>query len=155
MDALVSLSIAANVAAIIPLADTAFKTGTQVFDLYCRYRDASLSISQLVDEIKAATSNIAQARIFIQEFAASAFAIDNGHTLPQIQQLLCLIDQEFKLLRKLMQDTRPSPSRTSSWLDRFQQAQYPHEQCSRNHRTVSALLSPPKEDVQLIEIKEE
>lgn len=55
----------------------------------------------------------------MQEFEASAFAIDNGHTVPQIQQLLCLIDQEFKLLRKLMQDTRPASS--GSWLGLFQQ----------------------------------
>lgn len=55
----------------------------------------------------------------MQEFEASAFAIDNEHTLPQIQQLLCLIDQEFKLLKKLMQDTRSAPS--GSWLDLFQQ----------------------------------
>lgn len=120
MAALVSLSTAANVAAMISLADMAFKTGTQVFELYCRYRDASLSISQLVDEIRASTSNIAQARIFIQEFEASAFAIDNGHTLPQIQQLLCLMDQEFKLLRKFMQDMVPPLS--GSWLDVFRQA---------------------------------
>lgn len=119
MAALVSLSTAANVAAMISLADMAFKTGTQVFDLYRRYRDASSSMSQIVDEIRAATSNTAQVRIFMQEFEASAFAIDNGHILPQIQQLLCLIDQEFKLLKKLMEDTRPCPS--GSWLDLFQQ----------------------------------
>lgn len=116
---LVALSTAANVAAMISLADTAFKTGTQVFDLYCRYRNASSSISQLVDEIKAVTSNTAQVRIFMQEFDASAFAIDNRHTMSHIQQLLCLIDQEFKLLKKLMEDTRPTSS--GSWLDRFNQ----------------------------------
>lgn len=119
MAALVSLSTAANVAAMISLADMAFRTGTQVFDLYCRYKDASSTMAQLVDEIQAATSNTAQVRIFMQEFEASAFAIDNGHTIPQIQQLLCLIDQEFKLLRKLMQDTRPASS--GSWLGLFQQ----------------------------------
>lgn len=119
MAALVSLSTAANVAAMISLADMAFKSGTQVYDLYCRYRDASVSMAQLVDEIQAATSNTAQVRIFMQEFEASAFAIDNGHTLPQIQQLLCLIDQEFKLLRKFMQDASPSPP--GSWLGLFQQ----------------------------------
>lgn len=119
MAALVSLSTAANMAAMISLADMAFKAGTQVFDLYCRYRDASSSMAQLVDEIQAATSNTAQVRIFMQEFEASAFAIDHGHTLPQIQQLLCLIDQEFKLLRKFMQDTRQASS--GSWLGIFQQ----------------------------------
>lgn len=114
-----ALSTAANVAAMISLADMALKTGTQVLDLYCRYRDATSSMAQLVDEIQAATSNTAQVRIFMQEFDASAFAIDNGHTVPQIQQLLCLIDQEFKLLRKLIQDTRPSSS--GGWLGLFQQ----------------------------------
>lgn len=135
MAALASLSTAANVAAMISLADTAFKTGTQVFELYCRYRDASSSMAQLVDEIQAATSNTAQVRIFMQEFEASAFAIDNGHTLPQIQQLLCLIDQEFKLLKKLMQDTRPSSS--GGWLGLFQQVTG-HMRWSLDDRKVAA-----------------
>lgn len=114
-----AFSTAANVAAMISLADMAYKSGNQVFDLYCRYRDASSSMSQLVDEIQAATSNADQVKIFIQEFDASAFATDNGHTLPQIEPLLCLIDQEFKLLKKLMRDTRPSSS--GRWLGLFQQ----------------------------------
>lgn len=35
-------------------------------------------MSQLVDEIQAATTNTAQVRIFMQEFETSAFAIDSG-----------------------------------------------------------------------------
>lgn len=110
MTALVSLSTAANVAAMISLADMAFKTGTQVCDLCFRYQDAPRSISQLVGEIKASTSNIAHARIFLQEFGASAFAVDNGHMLPQIEKILCLLDQEFKHLRKLVPDMMSSSS---------------------------------------------
>lgn len=117
-DALASLSTAANVAAMISLADTVLKTGTQVYALYCRYKDASLSVSKLVDEIQAATSNIAHVRIFMQEFEELACTVNNGQTIPEIQQIICLIDKEFKLLRKLMLDTRTSSS--GGWLNLFQ-----------------------------------
>lgn len=135
MAALVSLSTAANVAAMISLADTAFKAGTQVFDQYCRYRYASVSMSQLVDEIQASTSNIAQARMFIWGFEASTFATDTRDTLPQIQQLLYLMDQEFKLLSKFMQDIIPSSS--GSWLDAFRQAAS-HMRLSLDNHKVAA-----------------
>lgn len=136
-----ALSTAANVAAMISLADMAFKSGTQVFDLYCRYRDASASMSQLVDEIQAATSNTTQVRIFVQEFEASTFAIDNGHTLPQIQQLLCLIDQEFKLLRKLMHDTP-----VSNWqlAPSVPASHKPHKMVPGRPQSRGLLYAPPQ-----------
>lgn len=113
MAELVSPSTAANVAAAISLADVAFKTGTQVFGLYYRYRDASSSISQLVDETKAATTNAAQVRMLMSGFEASAFAIDRKHTISQVQQLLCRIDQWLKLSKKLMEANH---STSCSWI---------------------------------------
>jgi hypothetical protein len=62
MAGLASLSTASNVAAMISLADLTFKSGTQVLDLYFRYKGASSSMSRLVDEIKAATNNTTQVR---------------------------------------------------------------------------------------------
>lgn len=118
--ALGTLSTVANVFAIVDMAGTMLQAGTQLFDLYGRYRNLSTSVPRLLDEIKIATSSIAYARIFLQNFEVSALVVDHEQSLPQIERLLAVFDQEFRLLKELSPQ-HVQLSAHAGWLTRFRQ----------------------------------
>lgn len=122
MAALGTLSTVANVFAVANMAGTTLQAGTQLFDLYVRYRNLSATVPRLLDEIKIVTSTIAHARIFLQSFEASAMLVagDHEHSLPQIERLLAVIDQEFRLLKELSPRDVQLPAH-AGWLTRFRQ----------------------------------
>lgn len=92
------LSLAANISAMVGLADVVLRSGKRLYDLYERCRAAPASRALLLAEISATTSIVAQARVFLGEYQTSAFAHENRQSLPQINTVINLIHQEFELL---------------------------------------------------------
>lgn len=111
------LSVAANAFAIVGLADVIFRSGKQLYDIYSRTRNAPTCVAQLLEEIRASTSVIAHVRIFVEEFKTSPFAVDDGHSLPQIKTILTLIGHEFEILAQLIMHAQGSAS--DGWLGQF------------------------------------
>jgi hypothetical protein len=99
MSALTGLSVAANVFQVVGFADTVFRAGKNLYDVFERAQSASNSIKTLLQELRALLSIIASVRVFISEYAASPFAQDDGHILPNIRTVLTLIEQDFRHLR--------------------------------------------------------
>jgi hypothetical protein len=113
MSALDNLSIASNVLQVIGFADTVFRAGKDLYELFDRSRNASRNIALLLLDLQAPLSVVAHVRVFISEYASSPFALDDGHTVPNIQTILSLIEQDFRHLRGLV--TQSISSRQEGW----------------------------------------
>jgi hypothetical protein len=109
-----TFSTVANAFATIGLADTVFRNGKHLYELYERCQGASKVIPQLLNELKAVTSIIAHTTIFLHGFESSPFALEDGQTLPQIQSILTLCGQEFEFLRGAI--TANQNCRGDGWL---------------------------------------
>jgi len=105
MSALENLSIASNVLQVVGFADTVFRTGKNLYELFSKARFASRNIALMILELQALLSVVAHVRVFIAEHASSPFAQDDGHTLPDVRTILTLIEQDFWHLRGLVVQT--------------------------------------------------
>lgn len=113
-----NISVAANILQLVTFADTVFRTGKSLYDLLDNARLASRSSTLLLHQLQALLSVVAYVRIFITEHASSPYALDDGHTLPNIQTLLLLIEQDFRHLRCL--STEASGSMNAGWFSVLQ-----------------------------------
>lgn len=105
MSTLNNLSVTANVLQIVDFSGTVFRVGKSLYDLLDKVRSASRNIVLLLLELQVLLSVVAQVRIFITEHASSPFSQVDGHTLPNIQTILTLIEQDFRHLRGLLIQT--------------------------------------------------
>ncbi|KAJ4365146.1 hypothetical protein N0V83_008764 [Neocucurbitaria cava] len=118
MSALDTLSVTANVFQVIGFADTVFHAGKALYELFDKARSAARNITLLLLELQALLSVVAYVHVVIQEHAASPFAQDDGHTLPNVHTILTLIQQDFLHLRGLLEQA--VYSRRESWLSIIQ-----------------------------------
>ncbi|PSN65835.1 hypothetical protein BS50DRAFT_621632 [Corynespora cassiicola Philippines] len=117
MSALDYLSVAANALQVINFADTVFRIGRNLYELFDKAQSASRNIALLLLELQALLSVVACVRVYIEEHASSPFAQVDGLALPNIRTLLTLIEQEFRHLRALfLQTTSPGQRCWSSYL---------------------------------------
>jgi hypothetical protein len=114
MSALDRLSVASNVFQVVGFADTVFQAGKALYELFDKARSASRNIALLLLELQALLSVVAFVRVVIAEHAASPFAQDDGHTLPNVHTILTLIEHDFQHLRELLDHTVRSGR--DSWL---------------------------------------
>ena len=118
MSALDNLSIAANVLQVTGFADTVFRAGKGLYELFDKARSASRNITLLLFELQALLSVVASVHIFAREYASSPFAHDDSHTLTNVYTILTLIDQDFRHVSELLMRTVGSGPR--SWLSLLQ-----------------------------------
>jgi hypothetical protein len=118
MSALETLSVASNVFQIIGFADTVFRAGKSLYELFDKARSASRNIAWLLIELQALLRVVAHVRVVIAEHASSPFAQDDGHTLPNVEIVLTLIEQDFRHLTGLLGQTVGSGS--EGWLSLLQ-----------------------------------
>lgn len=117
MSPLDGLSIAANVLQITAFADTVFRAGRNLYELFDKARSASRNISLLLFELQALLSVVASVHVFATEYASSPFACDDGHTLANIHTILTLIDQDFRHVKGVL--VRTVGSGRQGWLSSF------------------------------------
>lgn len=117
MSALDNLSVTANVLQVIGFADTVFRAGKNLYELFDKARSASRNIALLLLELQALLSIVAFVHVVINEHASSPFAQDDGHMLPNVHTILTLIEQDFRHLRGLLGQVAGSTS--EGWLSLF------------------------------------
>jgi hypothetical protein len=105
MSALDNLSVASNVFQVIGFADSVFRAGKTLYELFDKARAASRNIALLLLELQALLSVVAYVRVFVTEHASSPFAQEDGHTLPNVHTILTLIEQDFRHLKALLVQT--------------------------------------------------
>ena len=136
MTALDNLSVAANVFQVISFADTVFRTGKSLYELFDKTRSASKNITLLLLELQALLSVVAYVHVVITEHASSPFAQEDGHTLPNVHTILTLIEQDFLHLKGLLEKT--VRSRHEGWLSLLQSnirwALQDHDIAAARHR---------------------
>lgn len=118
MSPLDGLSIAANVLQVTGFADTVFRAGRNLYELFDKARAASRAITLLLFELQALLSVVASVRVFATEYASSPFACDDDHTLANVHTILTLIDQDFRHVGSLLARTVGSGGR--GWLSSLQ-----------------------------------
>ena len=114
MSALNNLSVAANVLQVIDFAPTVFHAGKVLYELFDKAGSASRNIALLLLDLQSLPSVVAYVRVFITEHASSPFAQDDVHTLPNVNTMLTLIEQDFRLMKRLVVQTVGSGR--GSWL---------------------------------------
>jgi len=105
MSALNNLSIVSNVLQVVGFADTVFRAGKDLYELFNKARFASRNIALMILELQSLLSVVAHVRVFIAEHGSSPFVQDDGHTLPDVHTILTLIEQGFWHLRGLVIQT--------------------------------------------------
>ncbi|WQF76459.1 hypothetical protein CDEST_01473 [Colletotrichum destructivum] len=90
MNAIDTLSLVANGAGIVGLADVVLKRSTELYDLYSRCKGASESRTRLLAEIQGSAD------------------IAEGHCLAEIMSILGRFNQEFDVLGRLVTSARVS-----------------------------------------------
>lgn len=98
------LSIVANVLQVVTFADTVFCAGKSLYDFAGRYKNFTQGIPRLLMELQSLLSIIAYVRVYVEEFANSQFACNDGHTLPSISTILTLVEQDFRQLMSLLSE---------------------------------------------------
>ena len=110
MSAIANLAIASSVLQVVGFADTVFRAGKSLYELFDKARAASRNITLLLLDLQALLFIVVFVRVFVTEHASSLFAQDDGHTLPSVHEILTLIDQDFLYLKRLVLQTT-SPGR--------------------------------------------
>lgn len=105
MSPLDNLSVASNVLQVVGFADAVFRAGKGLYELFDNARSASRNIALLLLELQALLSVVAFVRVVIIEYASSPFAQNDGHTLPNVQTILTLIEHDFQHLKGLIGQT--------------------------------------------------
>lgn len=100
-----NLLLTANVFQIVGFADTVFRVGRDLYELFDKARSASKDVMQLLLELQALLCFIATVRKFITEYASSPFALDDRQPLPNLHTILTLIEQDFRHLKGLLAQT--------------------------------------------------
>lgn len=118
MSAAGTLSVVSNAFQVVGFADTVFRAGKAVYELFDKARSASRNIALLLLELQALLSVIAFVRVVISEHASSPFATEDRQTLPNIHTILTLINQDFLHLKKLV--TQNVTTWNDSWLSLLQ-----------------------------------
>jgi hypothetical protein len=99
MSVIENFSVAANAFQVVGFADTVFRVGRALYELFDKGRSASSNVALLLLELQALLSVVASVRVFITEYSASTFAQDDGQTLSSVHTVLTLIEQDFRHLR--------------------------------------------------------
>ncbi|GKT53013.1 hypothetical protein ColTof4_13016 [Colletotrichum tofieldiae] len=108
MSAIDTLSLVANGAGIVGLADVVLKRSTGLYDLYSRCKNASTSRARLLAEIQGSADIVVRTRSFLEDFRASGISAQDGHCLPEITTLLNRFNQEFDVLSRMMTSSQVS-----------------------------------------------
>lgn len=103
MSALDRLSTAANILQIAGFADTVFRAGRNLYELFVKARSASRSVTLLLFELRALLSVVASVCVFVNEYASSPLARDDTHTLENVYKILALVEQDFRHVRGLLE----------------------------------------------------
>jgi hypothetical protein len=117
MSTIEQLSLASNVLQIVGFADTVFRAGKVLYELFDKARSVSKTIALLLLELQALLSVVAFVHVVIAEYASSPFAQDDGHTMPNVHTILTLIEQDFRHLKGLLSESERSGR--EGWLSLF------------------------------------
>jgi hypothetical protein len=107
------LSLAANVLQVVGFADTIFRAGTNLYELFAKARTASRNVTLLLSELQTLLRVIANIRMFLNEHAASLFANEDSYSLHTVKTILTLIEHDFRLLKNMI--AKIVPIRPASW----------------------------------------
>ncbi|KAK6209729.1 hypothetical protein QIS74_11313 [Colletotrichum tabaci] len=108
MNAIDTLSLVANGAGIVGLADVVLKRSTELYDLYSRCKGASESRTRLLAEIQGSADIAVRARSLLDDLQASGISSQEGHCLAEITSILGRFNQEFDVLSRLVTSARVS-----------------------------------------------
>ncbi|KAK1853431.1 hypothetical protein CCHR01_03957 [Colletotrichum chrysophilum] len=141
-----ALSLTANIAGVIGLADVVFRNGKELYDLYSRCRNAPAAKAFLLAELLASTSTIAQARIYLDDHQNSTLTATDGHSFPDVKTILTLFGQEFDLLCNMINDSRATFR--GGWFNQLTknfrwaiEEQTIAQSCNRLHRLTNSMIA--------------
>lgn len=112
-----TLSLSANVFAVVGLADTVFRRGKDLYGSLAKMRRAPDEIKQFQSEIQELESVIISVRIFADEYKDSPLARADTHIWPHIELILNRCEREIKLIQTAIDAA--SGNMEIGWLNRW------------------------------------
>ena len=97
------ISVAANAAALVGLADLALKASKELYNFFNDLRDAPTEIKHLETELEEVSRLLSDIRIFSLDFRSSPFASKDGRGLESLLSALKSCEQDITSMRESLQ----------------------------------------------------